>query len=103
VNPLEAAVLIALLALPWYWVVRRELDRLDDPAWLRERGVVIVRDGAIQERSAPIGQYMGARVWGSVTFKGMVYRFDRVVAPEQKERIGCGELYLEPGLVYVTG
>jgi hypothetical protein len=33
---------------------------------------------------------------------GMVYRFDRILEPRRKERLAAGELYLEPGLVYVT-
>ena len=39
---------------------------------------------------------------GSVTFKGMVYRFDRVVPERERERISARELWLAPGLVYVT-
>jgi hypothetical protein len=45
---------------------------------------------------------MGCHIWGSVTFMGMVYRFDRILEPRRKERLAAGELYLEPGLVYVT-
>lgn len=34
--------------------------------------------------------------------RGMVYRFDRVEPPGYCDRVGPRELYLEPGLVYVT-
>ena len=41
-SPIDAALLILILALPLFWLVLREFDRLDDPAYLREHGVVIV-------------------------------------------------------------
>jgi hypothetical protein len=102
VNPLEAAALIAAMVLPAFWLVRHELDKLDDPAYLREHGVVIVAENVLQTRSRPIGEYMGQPIWASVTFLGMVYRFDRVARPQEKEKTGPGELYLDPGLVYVA-
>jgi hypothetical protein len=34
---------------------------------------------------------------------GLEYRFDHVLSPLGKERLAPGELYLEPGLLYVTG
>jgi hypothetical protein len=51
----------------------------------------------------PIGQYLGHPVPGSVTFKGMEYRFGYVIDSRSGERIGPRKLYLEPGLVYVAG
>jgi len=64
--------------------------------------VVIVHERALDERSAPIGEYMGSPIWGSVTFKGMVYRFDRIVRRRERDLTGPRELYLEPGLLYRT-
>ena len=101
-NALEACVLVALLALPFHWLVRRELDKLDDPGYLRRHGVVIVSPAVLEAHSAPIGRYRDREIWGSVTFKGMRYRFDRVVSEKERERISARELYLAPGLVYVT-
>jgi hypothetical protein len=101
-NALEAAVLIAVLALPFHWLVQRELARLQDPRYLREHGVVIVSERALDHHSAPIGRYRGREIWGSVTFKGMLYRFDHVAQERERERISARELYLSPGLVYVT-
>jgi hypothetical protein len=102
VSPLDAALVVVILALPLFWLVLRELDRLDDPAYLREQGVVIVLDRALEAHSAPIGRYMGCEIWGSVTFKGMRYRFDHVARARERERLNARELYLPPGLVYVT-
>ena len=93
-------MLVGLLVLPFHWVVQRELARQSDPAYLRQRGVVIVSLNAIEAHSEPVGTYAGREIWGTLTFKGMVYRFDRIVAPQERERIGAGELYVEPGLVF---
>jgi hypothetical protein len=101
-DPLSPVAFGALLALPFHLVVRRYIAVHTDPALLRERGVIIVHDRALEERSAPIGEYMGRPIWGSVTFKGMVYRFDRIVQPRERDLTGPGELYLDPGFIYRT-
>ena len=105
-SALEAAVVILLIALPWVWLVQREMAKLTDPRYLRAHGVVIVSQRVLQERSAPIGEYQGQPIWGSVKFMGMEYRFDHIVEPRAsrhaRERLGPGELFLEPGLVYST-
>ena len=77
-TALDAAALVALLAWPLHWMVKREFDRLEDPAYLARQGVVIVKLSAISSHAEPIGTYKG------------------------RERVGPGELYLEPGLVYVA-
>jgi hypothetical protein len=101
-SPLEAILVPIAIALPLLWLVRIEFDRLASPEYLRRHGVVIVSDKALDNRSESVGRYMGQVVWGSVTFRGIVYRFDRVTQPDRRDAIGPGELYLEPGLVYVT-
>ena len=101
-SPLDSGVLIALLAAGFHWLVRRELNKLDDPGYLRRNGVVIVAPAALEAHSAPIGRYRDSEIWGSVTFKGMLYRFDHVARAQERERLNARELYLEPGLVYVT-
>ena len=99
---LEALAVFLCLALPLHWIVLRELDRLDSPDYLREHGVVIVSERGLQDHSAPVGEYRGRPIWGSVRFKGMTYRFDRVIEERRRERIGPRELFLDPGLVYIT-
>jgi hypothetical protein len=100
VTPLDAAALVALLALPFHWAVKRELAQIEDPAYLRAHGVVIVSLSAIEAHSETIGRYRGQDIWRTLTFKGIVYAFDRVVPPAERERVGAGELYVEPGLVF---
>ena len=101
-NAIEAITPAVLLALGLHWLVRRELGKLDDPGYLRERGVVIVAPSALEAHSDPVGRYMGGEIWGSVIFKGMLYRFDHVASAREREWISARELYLPPGLVYVT-
>ena len=101
-SPLEAVVLVTLLVLPLHWIIQRELTKAGevDP---RACGIVIVRERALDAHSPPIGEYMGHEVWQTVTFRGLVYRFDRVQAQSLREKLGAGELFLDPGLVYVLG
>ena len=101
-SPLETGVLIALLMLGIRWLVQRELDKLEDPRYLRDHGVVIVVPSALEAHSDPIGRYQDSEIWGSVTFKGMLYRFDHVARARERERLNARELFLPPGLVYRT-
>ena len=101
-SPLEALVVFLLIALPVWWLLRREAAKLSDPRYLRQHGVVVVSEKVLQAHSEPIGEYMGHPIWGSVRFMGMDYRFDHVQDARARERLAPGELYLEPGLVYVT-
>ena len=99
---MEAALVVISLALPICLIVRWELERLEQPAYLREHGVVIVSEEVLQGHSESIGDYRGHPVWRSVRFKDMDYRFDRIVERRKREKIGPRELFLEPGLVYIT-
>jgi hypothetical protein len=69
---------------------------------LRRHGIVVERESALDERLAPIGSYLGRPIAEAVLFKGLRYRFDRILDRRHRERIGPGELFLEPGLVYVV-
>jgi len=94
--------MIAVLVLPFYCLVQWQLARLEDPALLRAQGIVVVRESALDAHTDSVGEYAGRAIWGSVTFLGMVYRFDHVIPARDKEKTGPGELYLDPGLVYVA-
>jgi hypothetical protein len=100
-SPIEAALLVAALALPFHLLVQWQLSRLTDPDYLRAQGIVILDERVVQLRGS-IGKFNGRAIPESVVFLGMAYRFDRVIAPAQKGALAAGELYLEPGLVYVT-
>jgi len=101
-TPIDAAAVVLILFLALNWLVLRHFDRLEDPAYLRRQGVVIESESALQAHTAPIGAYMGRPIWATVTFMGLEYRFDRIQSPARREALGAGELFLEPGLVYIT-
>jgi len=101
-SPLEALVVFLLISLPVHLLVKREFAKLSDPTYLRAHGVVVLSERALQARSDAIGEYRGYPIWASVRFMGMEYRFDRVQDPKARERLEPGELFLDPGLVYVV-
>jgi hypothetical protein len=101
-SALDAAVLILILALPLLWLVQREMAKLSDPRYLRAHGVVIVSERALQAHSEPIGEYLGHPIWASVRFMGMEYRFDHVADRSERDSLSPRELFLDPGLVYIT-
>ena len=102
-NPLEAVLLIFLVGLPFHLLVQRHLARLLDPKYLREHGVVIRREEILERRSGAIGAFSGRTIYESVTFMGMVYCFDRIAEPWYRTRVQPCEIFLEPGLIHVTG
>lgn len=101
-NPIEASLLVAVLVLPFHFLANWYFARLTDPRYLREQGVVIRREEVLESRHGVIGTFKGREIYAEVTFMGMRYRFDRVVAPSYRSEVGRRELFLEPGLVYLT-
>jgi hypothetical protein len=101
-TPMDAAALVVLLVLPFDWLIRRELARAENPD-PRQCGIVVVRERALDSHSGSVGHYLGHEIWRSVTFRGHVYRFDRIQPAAERERLAPGELFLDPGLVYVLG
>jgi hypothetical protein len=101
-TPLEAVLLIVAVGLPWHLVVLWQMNKLADPAYLRAEGVVILREEVLEETAHEVGRYKGHAIWETVTFMGMTYRFDRIVPRAYRWSIGERELYLDPGLIYIT-
>ena len=100
-TPLEAALLVAACVAPFHWLIQREFDRHRDPAYLRIHGVVIVNGAALDGHAETIGEYRSAPIWAAVTFMGMTYRFERIAPRRSDARLRPGELWIEPGLVYL--
>lgn len=101
-GPLLAVLSVLILFLPLHWLVRRHFNVIGEGSDLRRYGIVIEFESALEARSAPIGTYRGTPIPGTVTFKTMLYRYDRVLDPRLRGRIGPGELFVAPGLVYVA-
>ena len=101
-NALEAAALVLLIMLPLHLLVQRELRRLSDPGHIRAHGVTVESDTVIERRGDIVGSYWGRQIHAEVIFMGMIYRFDRIAPQSYRYRVGPRELYLDPGLVYLT-
>ena len=101
-TPVDAATLVLALTLGFLRIIHSQLDKAAAED-LHRCGIVIVRERVLEGHSQPIGEYLGHQIWRTVTFRGLVYRFDRIQGQSQREQLAHGELYLDPGLVYVTG
>lgn len=93
---------LLILMLPLHLMARHHLGRLGTPAYLREVGVIILRPEALDACGDIIGMYAGAAIYSTVTFKGMIYEFERIADPDYKAYICRDELYLDPGLIYIA-
>jgi hypothetical protein len=94
-------VLLVAAFLP-LWVLARDVMRLRDPNYWRKVGVIVKRLEALDGVAEVIGRYMGSDIYGTITFKGIRYDFDRVAPQVYKRYMHGAELFLEPGLVYVA-
>ena len=82
-------------------LVLAELRRAAAPPNWRVLGVVVRRPDVLDAHGEVIGQYMGREIWRDVEFKGLHYAYDHVAAMAERDHTGRGELFLEPGIVYV--
>ena len=96
------ALVIAAAVVPPYLIVNAEWRRLRDRNYLRETGVFIRKFAALDAVAEVIGRYNGADIYRYVVFKGMRYEFDHIVPPHLPRQVHERELFLEPGVVYVT-
>lgn len=100
---LQVVVIVAIL-VPLYYFRRAESRRLADPRYIvQASGAAVGREAlTIREDAELIGYYDGTEIRGSVEYLGRAYRFERVAPPSYKEKLRPGELYVEPGLLYVA-
>lgn len=64
--------------------------------------VALESEKALQHHGESIGRYRDRRSTSEVVFMGMLYRFECVAPRSYRHRVGAPELFLEPGLFYVT-
>jgi hypothetical protein len=95
-------LVIAAAVLPPYLVMKAEWRKLRDGDYLRETGVFIRKLAALDAVAEVIGRYDGADIYRYVVFKGMRYDFDHIVPVHLPREVRERELFLEPGVVYVT-
>ena len=99
-SPLEAALTIALLVLPFHLAIQWQLSLHANPRYVRKHGVVICREEILERTGSIVGHYRGRDIPGTVVFMGMQYRFAGIVPPAYQ--VKARELVLAPGLVYLT-
>jgi hypothetical protein len=95
-------LVIAAAVVPPYLIMKAEWHRRRDGRYLRETGVFIRKLAALDAVADVIGRYNGADIYRYVVFKGMRYDFDHILPPHLPREVRERELYLEPGIVYVT-
>ena len=93
---------VLALAVLLRWAVIRQLEHAESPEYFRRHGVIIKRLEALDTIGEVVGRYLNAPIYRSLGFKGMDYEFAGVVSPGHQHRIDESELYLEPGLLYLT-
>lgn len=101
-NTFYTVLVIAVAVLPVYFVQRIELSHRTSPRYWKRVGVIIKKSAALDSVSDIIGRYDGGNIYHYVVFKGMAYYYERIVPPTYKYRLGQNELYMEPGVLYVT-
>jgi hypothetical protein len=101
VEVLETVLLAATLVPAIYLLVEMERGRVSDPEHVRRFGAAVARD-ALEQEPGVIGSYDGAEIHGYVRYLGMRYRYEGVVPTHYRSSVQAGELFVEPGLLYVT-
>jgi hypothetical protein len=99
-SPLEAALLIVALTLPFHLLVQWQLGLQCDPRYLRKHGVVIRREDIVERSRETVGRYRGVDIPAALVFMGMNYRYAGIAPPGY--RVKSRELVLPPELLYVT-
>lgn len=84
------------------WCLCAEWRSMRDGSYWRKVGIVVCSLTALDSVADVIGRYRDTDIYRSVVFKGMRYEFDRVAVPAYKNVLRVRELYLEPGLVYIS-
>jgi hypothetical protein len=96
-------IALAAILVPLYFLAHVERTRLSDPRYVRTSGVAVERAAVrIHEGAEVIGYYDGCEISASVEYLGLRYRFESVVPASYSRRLRPGELYVEPGLLYVA-
>jgi hypothetical protein len=69
---------------------------------VRRSGAALASEADVEARSDVIGYYAGRSIYAWVQFMGMRYRFDGIARASYREHVRERELFIEPGVLYVT-
>jgi len=101
-NVVWVALVVAAAVLPPYLIMHIEFRKLGSRDYLLETGVFILKLAALDTVAEVIGRYNGADIYRYVVFKGMRYEYDHIVPPYLPREVHERELFLDPGVIYVT-
>lgn len=90
------ASLLAFLFVQW------ERTLMPQPSYARRIGAVLEHAGLVRASDEIVGYLDGQPIYAVVEFMGMRYRFEAVVPPSFRHRVGPRQLYVAPGLLYMT-
>ncbi len=99
---LKLAFYMLCVLLPLHMLMTHEYLRWQRERNVRRRGVVVHRLEALDNASDVIGSYCGAEIHRTVTFEGTHYEFFGVAPSGKYDALRRDELYLDPGLLYVS-
>ena len=99
---LKLAFYMLCILVPLHLLMSREYVRWQRAQAPQLHGVVVRRFDALDGASEVIGSYCGAEIHRTVTFHGTQYEFFGVVPAGGQGTVRQGELYLPPGLLYVS-
>lgn len=99
---MDAAGFLLILAMLYgAWRVVRWAHAQDRSWQERECGLVVDGLDALEAVADAIGRYMEMDIYELIRFRGVSYHFASVVAPDYKGSLHAGELFVEPGLLYL--
>lgn len=74
--------------------------RLANPQAFADLGAAVGRE-AVLASDEIVGYLNGCAIPAAVRYLGVRYRFDRVAPPAYRYAVQPGELFVEPGLLYI--
>lgn len=74
--------------------------RLSDPQAFADLGAAVGQE-AVLASDEIVGYLNGCAIPAAVQYRGMRYRFDRIAPSSYRYAVRPGELFVEPGLLYI--
>ncbi len=99
---LKLTFYILCVLVPLHMLMAHEFHRWQRELSARRHGVIVHRFEALDEASEVIGIYGGVEIHRTVTFQGVQYEFFGVAPSGGQAKLRQDELYLDPGLLYVS-
>jgi hypothetical protein len=99
---LKLAFYMMCVLVPLHMLMAHEFHRWQRELATRRHGVIVHRFDALDDASEVIGIYSGVEIHRTVTFQGVQYEFFGVAPSREEGMLRRDELYLDPGLLYIS-